>query len=178
MRADEDQLREWMIGGLDGSSADHTRLLRSIVPLLTGFFRRRMTDSSGDIEDMVQDTLIAVHTRRETYDRSRAFTPWLFSIARYKMIDHFRRNRRSVPFEGLEEILVSEGFEDVVGARVDVESLLSRLPEKQARLIRATRILGSSVADVSASESLGNSDVKVSVHRGIKALAAKVAKAS
>ena len=68
MRADEDQLREWMIGGLDGNAADHTRLLRAIVPVLTTFFRRRMNESA-DVEDMVQDTLIAVHTRRETYDR-------------------------------------------------------------------------------------------------------------
>ena len=175
MRADEDQLREWMIGGLDGNAADHTRLLRAIVPILTTFFRRRMNESA-DIEDMIQDTLIAVHTRRETYDRQRSFTPWLFSIARYKMIDNFRRNRRTVPIEGLEEILVSEGFEDAVSARVDIDVLLTKIPEKQARLIRATRIAGSSIAEVSAAESLGESDVKVSVHRGIKSLAAKVAK--
>ena len=164
-----------MIGGLDGNAADHTRLLAAIVPILTAFFRRRMNEGA-DVEDMVQDTLIAVHTRRETYDRDRAFTPWLFSIARYKMIDNFRRNRRTVPIEGLEEVLVSEGFEDAVSARVDIESLLSQIPEKQARLIRATRLGGSSIADVSAAESLGISDVKVSVHRGIKALAAKVGK--
>ena len=92
------------------------------------------------------------------------------------MIDNFRRNRHTVPIEGLEEILVSEGFEEAVSARVDVENLLAQIPEKQARLIRATRLVGSSVAEVSAAELLGASDVKVSVHRGIKALAAKIAK--
>jgi RNA polymerase sigma factor (sigma-70 family) len=175
MRVEERQLRAWMIGGLDGIASDYTCLLRELVPLLRTFYRRRMTVDLSDIEDMVQDTLIAIHTRRATYDRGRPFTPWLFSIARYKMIDHHRRARRTVPIDGLEEILITEGFEEALSAKVDVNALLETLPAKQARLIRATRLEGASVADVAAADSIGLSDVKVSVHRGIKALAAKVA---
>ncbi len=172
MRASEDQLRAWMIGGLDGNAADHAALLRALVPLLTAFYRRR---SVGDeIEDLVQDTLIAVHTRRATYDRDRAFTAWLFAIARYKMIDHFRSTRRTVPIEGLEEILVAEGFQDASDARMDVDQLLGTLPAKQARMIRATHIDGMSVADAASADGIGQSDVKVSVHRGLKALAARL----
>lgn len=172
MRASEDQLRAWMIGGLDGNAADHAALLRALVPLLTAFYRRR---SVGDeIEDLVQDTLIAVHTRRATYDRDRVFTAWLFAIARYKMIDHFRSTRRTVPIEGLEEILVAEGFQDASDARMDVDQLLDTLPAKQARMIRATHIDGMSIADAASTDGIGQSDVKVSVHRGLKALAARL----
>ncbi|MFN2474344.1 MAG: sigma-70 family RNA polymerase sigma factor, partial [Sphingomicrobium sp.] len=127
-----------------------------------------------DIEDLVQETLIAVHTRRATFDRDRVFTAWLFSIARYKMIDQFRRARRTVPLEGLEDVLVAEGFEASSNARMDVDSLLDTLPPKQARSIRATRIEGASIADAASAASIGESDVKVSVHRGLKALAARV----
>lgn len=175
MRADEGQLRMWMIGGLDGDAAAHAALLGALVPILRGFYRRRMPGNGDDIEDLVQDTLIAVHTRRATYDRDRAFTAWLFAIARYKMIDQFRRTRRTVPIEGLEDMLVSEGFESAVGAQMDVDRLLGSLTPKQAHAIRATRIDGASIAEAASAQGIGESDVKVSVHRGLKALAQRIA---
>ena len=173
MRVEEGQLRAWMVSGLDGDATAYARLLSELMPLLRAFYRRRINDVS-DIEDMVQETLIAVHTRRATYDRQRAFTPWLFSIARYKMIDQLRRARQTVSIEGLEEILAAEGFEDALSARLDIETLLLTLPPKQARMIRATRLEGGSVAETAAANSIGQSDVKVSVYRGIKALTARV----
>lgn len=176
MRADEGQLRAWMIGGLDGNAADHASLLRALVPLLRAFYRRRMVCGQDDIEDVVQETLIAVHTRRATYDRDRAFTAWLFAIARYKMIDQFRRSRRTVPLEGLEDILVAEGFESASNAQIDIDGLLETLPAKQARAIRATRLHGASVAEAALAAGIGESDVKVSVHRGLKSLAARITK--
>jgi RNA polymerase sigma factor (sigma-70 family) len=175
MRVDEGQLRTWMIGGLDGDAAAHAALLGALVPILRGFYRRRMPGSGDDIEDLVQETLIAVHTRRATYDRDRAFTAWLFAIARYKMIDQFRRVRRTVPIEGLEDILTSEGFESAIGAKMDVDTLLGGLSPKQARAIRATRIDGASIAEAASAQGIGESDVKVSVHRGLKALAQRIA---
>lgn len=175
MRADERQLRTWMIGGLDGDARAHACLLGALVPLLRAFYRRRMmSGGDDDIEDLVQETLIAVHVRRATFDRDRAFTAWLFSIARYKMIDQFRRSRRTVPIEGLEDILVAEGFEASSIARLDVEELLETLPAKQAQAIRATKIDGASVAEAAIAAGIGESDIKVSVHRGLKALAARI----
>jgi RNA polymerase sigma factor (sigma-70 family) len=174
MRVNEDALRGLMADGLDGDAAAHAALLRLLVPLLRGFYRRRANGSDDDIEDLVQETLIAVHTRRSTYDRDRAFTAWLFAIARYKMIDHFRRAGRLRPIEGLEEMLVAEDFESGTIARLDVEHLLAGLPPKQARMIRATRIEGLSVSEAAQADGIGESDVKVSVHRGLKALMVRV----
>lgn len=174
MRASEEQLRNWMTLGLGGDAGAHAALLRALVPMLRSFYGRHMRYGSDDIEDLVQETLIAVHGRRASYDRTRPFTGWLFAIARYKMIDHFRRSGRHVPIEGLEEILAAEGFEDASIARMDVDRLLDSLPPKQARAIRETRIDGLSVAEAAASGGIGESDVKVSVHRGLKALAARI----
>jgi RNA polymerase sigma-70 factor (ECF subfamily) len=174
MRASEDELRGLMISGLDGNAGDHAALLRLLAPLLRAFYRYRADSGQDDIEDLVQETLIAVHTRRGTYDRDRTFTAWLFAIARYKMIDHFRRTRRHQPIEGLEEILTIEGFEDATSARMDVDDLLEILPPKQARMIRATRLDGLSVAEAAAADGIGESDVKVSVHRGLKTLIARI----
>jgi len=174
MRASEDQLRRWMIGGLRGDAGDHRALLAALVPLLQAYYRRRMRDAVEDVEDLVQETLIAIHTRRQTYDPDRPFGVWLFAIARYKMVDHFRRRRQTCPIEDIEHILVAEGFEEASLARLDVNRLLETLPAKQAGAIRDTRLDGLSISEAADGAGIGESDVKVSIHRGLKALAARV----
>jgi len=173
MQHSERQLRMWMTGGLDGDAAAHESLLRALVPLLKSFYSRRLRAAEADIEDLVQETLIAVHNRRISYDRERPFTPWLYAVARHRLIDHLRR-RREVPVETLEEILVAEGFEEATAARMDVERLLSSLPPKQARAIRDTHVEGLSVSEAARGAGIGESDVKISVHRGLKRLAARI----
>ena len=173
MRISEDQLKALMTGGLDGDAVAHAALLRALVPILRGFYRRRLGDS-GEIEDLVQDTLVAVHTRRASYDRDRPFAAWLFSVARHKMIDHFRRERRHCAIEGLDEMFGEEGFEESSNARFDVNKLLGGLSAKQAGAIRRTRLDGLSTAEAAAAEGISESDVKISVHRGLKALTARI----
>jgi RNA polymerase sigma factor (sigma-70 family) len=174
MPASEEQLRAWMTAGLDGDAAAHAALLRALVPLLRAFYRRRLPGRDEDIEDLVQETLIAVHTRRASYDRDRPFTAWLYAIARYRMIDHLRRRKITVPIEDVGTILAAEGFEAASAARMDVDRLLAGLSPKQARAIRDTQIEGLSIAEAAARAGIGESDVKVSVHRGLKALAARI----
>ncbi|WP_269714781.1 sigma-70 family RNA polymerase sigma factor [Caulobacter sp. NIBR2454] len=178
MAATEAQLKAWMNGGLDGDAAAHAELLAALVPLLQVFFRRRLRDGHSEVEDLVQETLIAIHTRRESYDRDRVLSAWIFSIARYKLVDHFRRTRRHVPLEGLEEILIAEGFEEGSNARVDVNQLLGGLPTKQSRAIRQTRLDGLSITEAASQSGLSESDVKISVHRGLKAVAARLSRGS
>ena len=164
-----------MIGGLDGDSRAYTALLDALVPMLRSFFARRLRGATDDVEDLVQETMIALHTRRASYDRDRVFTAWAYAIARYKMIDHFRRRRITVPLEGLEEILVAEGFEPATSARLDVDRLLGGLSAKQQRIIRQTKIDGLSTAEAAARGNVSESDVKISVHRGLQAMAKRLA---
>uniref|UniRef100_UPI0035CC49F4 sigma-70 family RNA polymerase sigma factor n=1 Tax=uncultured Sphingomonas sp. TaxID=158754 RepID=UPI0035CC49F4 len=174
MRASEDQLRTWMIGGLDGDSRAYATLLEALVPMLRSFFGRRLRGAEADVEDLVQETMIALHTRRASYDRDRVFTAWAYAIARYKMIDHFRRTRVTMPLEGLEDILVTEGFEAATSARIDVDRLLRELSPKQARIIRQTKLDGLSVTEAAQRGAISDSDVKISVHRGLLALAKRL----
>ncbi|RSU54153.1 sigma-70 family RNA polymerase sigma factor [Sphingobium yanoikuyae] len=170
----EEHLKALMVLGLDGDAVAQNALLRSLVPLLRNFYRRRLTGAADDVEDLVQETLISIHTRRESYDRERPFTPWLFAIARYRLIDHHRRTRICVPIQDVESILAVEGFEAAASARLDIDSLLATISSKQARAIRDTHIEGLSVAEAARAASIGESDVKISVHRGLKALAARM----
>lgn len=174
MQPSETQLRMWMVGGLDGDAAAHAALLRALAPLLRTFYQNRMRGAEDDIEDLVQETLIAVHNKRASYDRDRPFTAWLYAVARYRMIDRYRRTRAFVPIEDVEDMLVVGGFEEACAARLDVDRLLDGLSPKQAQAIRDTHIDGLSIAEAAARARIGESDVKISVHRGLKALAARI----
>ena len=176
MRASEEQLRIWMVGGLDGNADAHTALLRALVPMLRSFFGRRLRGAAEDVEDLVQETLMAIHSRRATYDRNRPFVAWAYAVARHKMIDHFRRTRPTGTIEGLDDILIAEGFEDACAARMDVDRLLGLISPKQAKAIRHTKLDGLSIAEAAHAQDMTQVDVKVSVHRGLKALAARLKK--
>lgn len=173
MTARENELDIAMARALDGDATAYHALLRLLVPRLRAFFRRRVP--SEDIaEDLVQDTLIAVHSKRSTYDRSRPFAAWLYAIARYKLADHFRRSGYSRPLDELDEEIVGGDFESAALALIDVERLLGGLPAKQQMAIRATKIEGRSLAEVARAAGISESDAKMSVYRGLKLLSARV----
>ena len=173
-RPSEIHLKQLMADAMIGDARSYDKLLRAVTPLLMSFYARRLHHGDAQVEDLVQDTLMAIHMRRESYDGARPFTPWLFAIARHKLVDHFRRRRVSSNIDDLSEILRIEGFDEAIEARLDVETLLSSLPEKQAGAIRHTRLKGLSTAEAALRMGIGESDVKVSVHRGLKRLAGQL----
>lgn len=161
-----------MIRALEGDAVAYHDLLRVLVPQLRAFFRRRI---NGDdvAEDLVQETLTAVHAKRSTYDRARPFSAWLYAIARYKLADHFRSPHRRAS-EELNDAIAAPDFEMASLALIDIDRLLDGLPAKQSATIRATKIEGLSVAEAAAIAGISQSDVKMSVYRGLKRLSARV----
>jgi RNA polymerase sigma-70 factor (ECF subfamily) len=174
MRHDDDRLRALMLAGLTGDSVAHAALLRALLSPLRGFFRRRLGGRDDDVEDLVQETLIAVHQRRASYDPERPFGAWVHAIARYKLIDRYRRSGRTTPLDDMPELADEFAFAEASDARADLDRLLDTIPAKQASVLRATRIEGLSTAEAAERLGIGESDVKVSAHRGLKALAARV----
>ncbi|MFB9951520.1 sigma-70 family RNA polymerase sigma factor [Rhizobium puerariae] len=172
----EEALKTLMLLSLDGDEAAYRRLLNILRVLLVGYYSRRMSAAAkADMEDLVQETLLALHSRRETYDRQRPFTAWFFSIARYKLIDHHRgRGGRMMAETELGEDIKSDFSEEALAARLDVERLLDGLPEKQRNLIRQVKLEGQSVADAASLAGQTESAVKVAIHRSLKALAEKL----
>jgi RNA polymerase sigma-70 factor (ECF subfamily) len=85
IKADEPELRTLMLAGLDGDEVSHKALLMKLSAYLRAYFKgqlMRIGRGPTDAEDLVQETLIALHTRRHTYDRSQLLTPWVYAIAR------------------------------------------------------------------------------------------------
>ena len=175
MSAIEAELKDLMVRGLDGDAAAHRRLLTLLSERLRGFFRRRLGDGGADAEDLVQETLMAVHTRRATYDRGQPFEAWVYAIARHKLIDHFRRARvrATVPLEAARAVFADSDVEAGV-AKSDLDRLLSGLPPRQQALIRSVKIEGLSVAEAAERAGMSVSAVKVSVHRSLGALSRKL----
>jgi RNA polymerase sigma-70 factor (ECF subfamily) len=177
----EAELRAWMLASLKGDSAAHRALLTALSDRLRAYFRgkiSRLGRSVTESEDLVQEALLAIHTRRHTYDPSQPLMPWVYAIARYKLIDHLRQTRASladVPIDGADDVLAHDDHGDAESSH-DIHKLLDQLPQKMRRAIEAVKLDGLTVAETAKRYGLSESDVKVSVHRGLKAITASIAR--
>jgi RNA polymerase sigma-70 factor (ECF subfamily) len=172
METSEAELKALMIASLAGEAGAYRALLGDLRLRLGGYFSRRLRRDPHDVEDLVQDTLIAIHTRRETWDRAQGLTPWVYAIARYKLIDHYRRSGRRA-FTPLDDAFMELRVEDesaAVGARKDVETALASLPERTRLLLRSLKIEELSVAETAARSGMSEGAVKVAAHRGLRTL--------
>ncbi len=165
-----------MLRGLDGDAAAWRVLLTEFGAHLRAWFARQLFDGGADAEDLVQETLIALHAKRATWDPGQPFTGWAWAIARHKLIDHLRkRGRRPTrPIEEAEMLFADHTVED--GAtRADLSRCLSALPPRQRRLIEDVRLQGLSVAEAAERHGYTVTAAKVSLHRSLKTLTARFA---
>ena len=169
--------------GRGGDGARYAQALRECAVLLRRFtaakLQRMAPGMLGDTEDVVQECLLALHLKSHTYDAAQPFEPWLYAIARYKLVDLLRRRQpgRESSLDLLAETQEfadgSEASEPQAGA--DLAVLLAHLPDKQRRPIELVKLEGRSVAEAAATTGLSISAVKVGIHRGLKALAKRLA---
>lgn len=170
-----------MLAGLDGDGAAHEELLRRLSVRLRAYFKNKLSHTrhgAADAEDLLQETLISIHVHRHTYDQTQLFTPWVQAIARYKLIDYLRRTKisaRHVSVEDAGDSLVAED-RGGVDSRLDLAKLLAPLPVKMRRAIELVKLEGLSINEAAHRSGMSPSAVKVSVHRGLKALSTLVAK--
>ena len=174
----EERLRSLMLRSLAGDASSYHIFLGELATHLRSFLRKRMARLPEEVEDLVQELLLVMHIQRHTYDKNLPLTVWVHSIARYKLIDLLRRRSRSdalhYVLDDCEELFApSEG--EVVEAQHDIAKLLEQLPDRQRLPIQYVKVEGASVADTAARTGMSVSAVKVGIHRGLKALAAKIA---
>lgn len=172
-----DQMR----AAIAGDAVAYRTLLADLSQALRPIVRRGFGGISavnGDIEDVVQDVLLAVHLKRHTWDQSKPLAPWLMAITRNKLIDNLRRRGRrgEVSIDGMIEQFAADGFEDAAHVH-DVGRVLEHLNERNREIVRAISIDGHSARDVA--ERLGMSEVavRVALHRSLKTLSESVVEA-
>ena len=170
----EERLRELFLLGLDGDAGAYQRFLAELSALLRGFLRRRMVQLPDDIEDLVQESLLAIHIQRHTYRSEQPLTAWVHTIARYKMVDLLRARREAL-HEPLDEDLqvFAAGDTDAADARRDLAGLLETLSPRHRRALIMTKLEGASVREAAAATGLSEVSVRVGTHRSLKALAAR-----
>ena len=163
-----------MVAGIAGDDRAYHALLTLAAVRLRRYFARRLAGREADVEDLVQETLIAIHNKRSSYSPALPFTAWLHGIARYRLIDHFRREGRrlTVPLDDFD--VAADETSDAVLAAIDVDALLEQLPAKQSAAIRLTRLEGLSTREAAERSGQSEPSVKVNVHRGLGRLMARI----
>lgn len=167
-------LQDLFLRGLRGESRDYQTFLRALAAHVRAFLRRRLGGLPDEVEDLVQEILLAVHNQRHTYQSDQPLTAWIHAIARYKLVDLFRRRAGRealhLPLEDDLEVFAASDV-DAAEARHDIGKYLQQLPESQRLPIVYTKLEGLSVAEAAHAAGMSEAAIKVGVHRGLKALA-------
>lgn len=174
--ATEVRLRAQFLAAQAGGAVPYRQFLAALSQHLRAFFRRRMAQWPDDVEDLVQETLLAIHHSRHTYRPEQPLTAWVHTIARYKLVDFLRaRSRHDALNDPLDEESAIFAFSDAeaVDARRDLEQILQSVPERQRLALVMIKLAGASVAETAQATGQSESSVKVGVHRTLKALTAR-----
>lgn len=173
----ETVLKPLWLRAQSGDEVAYRQALERIAARLRGYLRRRMPSLPDDVEDLVQETLLALHLQRGTYDPALPVSAWVLAIARHKLVDLWRRRGRREalhePLDDVDEAALASTASDG-NAQRDLGQLLDELPQAQRDAIVLTKVEGLSVAEASARTGASESAIKVQVHRGLKRLAALV----
>ncbi len=167
----------WMRASSAGDEAAYTRLLAGLAPVLRGIAWRSLagTRLESDLEDVVQETLLAIHLKRHTWDETRPFEPWLWAIIRHKLVDAARRCgfRVEVPVDDFTDVLAAP-MPDPERSVGSLERYFDELPARQKDVVRALTLDGATVRDTAARLRTSEGNVRVALHRGLAALAARI----
>ncbi len=175
MIADEASMAHMMAAAQRGDREMYRVLLGEVQLWLARYFRKRVPPAQ--LDDLVQEVMMAVHAKRATWDPTRAFYPWLAAIARYRWVDHLRKVYRSAEDELGDHDAAEDSEEEAVMARMSLERLFVHLPDRQVEVIELVKIEGLSIAEAAERTGQSESLVKVNIHRGLKKLSALVEKA-
>ena len=175
----EARLRPLWLAAQSGDERAYREALGLMAARLRAYFRRRMPTLLDDCEDLVQETLLAVHLQRGTYDPEFPVLAWMTAIARHKWIDRLRRlGRREALHDAYddvdESVLAAEVGEPHAGR--DLTQLMQSLPDAQRQALVLTKLEGLSVAEASEQTGVSEAAIKVQVHRALKRLAELVRK--
>jgi len=174
MSPTERELRSLFLSGLDGDSNAYRKFLRTLSVVLRVYVQRQLARTQrpgSDAEDIVQEALIAIHTRRHTYERDLPVTAWAYAIARYKLIDMLRASSNERQIAALEDMDFVVDDRDQVEAAILVRKGVAALPATLRLPIEMIKLHGFSAKDVADKTGTSETTVRVNVHRGLKALA-------
>lgn len=171
--SDEQRWSKMMVNAQVGNESDYRQLLTELTTVISNFLRSRFGNHHF-IEDCVQETLLAIHQARHTYDPQRPFRPWLFAIVRNKAIDTLRkqRSRQKVTgqYELEQKIFSQQSDQGEAESEIFKGRILESLSAQHREVLVLTKFIGFSVAETAEKLNISESLVKVRVHRAIRKL--------
>jgi RNA polymerase sigma-70 factor (ECF subfamily) len=174
----EQRLGELMRRAQDGDAAAYEVLLRAARDIVCAYARKRLPDVTA-AEDVAQDTLMTIHAARHTYDPARPFFPWMFAIARHRLLDYARKHQRIrlreiSDDEALATVAVESASNTMHPLAEAVRESLAQLPERQRKVIELLKVQGCSVAEVAQTIGISEANIKVIAHRGYAEIRRKI----
>ena len=168
---DEAELSGLLKAAIAGDEKAYADFLHRIAALVRGFVRRKIVQGGVDPEDVVQETLLAIHIKRHTWRQDAPVLPWVYAIARFKLIDAFRRRGRRIEVE-IDEIAetFAEPETETVSER-DINRALDGLPPAQRSVVSSISVDGRSIGETASKLGISETAVRVSLHRGLAAIA-------
>jgi RNA polymerase sigma factor (sigma-70 family) len=170
--ADNQRSRKWtalMQRAQDGDRAAFCELVNEIGPAIANFLRCRIGDRQ-ELEDVCQETLLAIYQSRHTYDPFRPLEPWIFAIARYIGANHFKRYASRASWQELRGEIPEEGARDSGGLRARLQQAIAQLPELQREALMMMQVEGLSLLEASERTGANVGALKVRMHRAYEAL--------
>ena len=169
--AEEGELARLLRAAIGADEKAYAEFLQRAACLVRSFARRRIVRGGIDPEDIVQETLLAVHAKRHTWRANEPVLPWLYAIARYKLIDAFRRQGRRVEIEigEIADTLASPEVETVRDG--EVKRALAALTPGQRSVVAAVTVDGHSVSETAETLGISEGAVRVALHRGLTTIA-------
>ena len=169
--------QEWssqMRAALAGDQTAYRNVLQSLTIFLRSEVRRgfaRYGRGMADVEDVVQESLLAIHLKRETWRTDEPIGPWVRAIGRNKVIDSLRRSGRriNVPIDDVIDILPAAEPTEHITER-DAEKILGKLNGRQREIVESISINGSSIRETAVKYAITEGAVRVALHRGLAAL--------
>jgi RNA polymerase sigma-70 factor (ECF subfamily) len=158
----------------DGDGAAFARFLHAVTPTLRTVIRRRGDGLPADQhEDILQEVLLAIHLKRQTWRRDAPVRPWLYALARYKVVDAFRRRGTSVdlPIDAFADVLPEENAVVPLSGR-DADTMLRLIDPRSAFLVRAVALDGKSAEEAGETVGMTAGAARVALHRAMRRLSA------
>jgi len=148
---------QWMHRANAGDAQAYRDLLQEIGVVVERYLRRRF-GASDFVEECVQECLLSIHRARASYDPSRSFRAWMFTIVRHKAIDTLRRRGTRARWE------TSEG--DAGEAAAPANESAATLQVREALVL--TKLEGRSLNEAAKHVGVSVTAMKSRVHRAIQ----------
>ena len=171
---DEAELARLMRAAIAGDEKAYGDFLQRAACLVRGFARRKIVQGGIDPEDIVQETLLAIHMKRHTWRQDAPVTPWIYAIAKYKLIDAFRRRgrRMEIDIDEISETLSAPEAETI--SDQEIGRALQTLAPGQRSVVAAVSVDGRSIRETAKNLGMSETAVRVALHRGLAAIARRI----